>query len=66
MEIIKGICIVVGIILAMVGVIMIYDARKLTKKWFSFNDQNEGSKWFKIGGFILSFIGILVLYFNIG
>ena len=42
---------------------MIFDARKLTKKWFSFHDQNEGSKWLKIGGFILAIIGILVLYF---
>ena len=48
----------------MLGVIMIYDARKLTKKWFGFNDQNEGSKWFKIGGFILSIIGIIIILFE--
>lgn len=63
MEIIKLISILIGFILIMLGIIMIYDARKLTKKWFSFHDQNEGSKWLKIGGFVLFIIGILVLYF---
>lgn len=60
----KTICILIGISLVMLGVIMIYDARKLTKKWFGFNDQNEGSKWFKIGGFILSIIGIIIILFE--
>lgn len=60
----KTICILIGILIVMLGVIMIYDARKLTKKWFGFNDQNEGSKWFKIGGFILSIIGIIIILFE--
>lgn len=60
----KTICILIGILLVMLGVIMIYDARRLTKKWFGFNDQNEGSKWFKIGGFILSIIGIIIILFE--
>ena len=64
METIKLITTVIGFILMVVGTIMIYDARKLTKKWFSFHDKNEGSKWFKIGGFILFVIGILILYLN--
>ncbi len=64
MDIIKLIITIVGIILMMLGTIMIYDARKLTTKWFSFYDKNEGSKWLKIGGFVLFVIGILVLYFN--
>ena len=64
MELIKIITILIGFIIIMLGIIMIYDARKLTKKLFSFHDQNEGTKWFKIGGFILSIIGILVLYFS--
>lgn len=64
MEMIKLIVVMIAVIIIMLGVIMIYDARKLTKKWFSFHDQNEGTKWFKIGGFILSIIGVLVIYFN--
>lgn len=65
MEIFKLISKLIGFIIVMLGVIMIYDARKQTKKWFSFHDQNEGSKWFKIGGFALSIIGILIIYFSI-
>lgn len=61
MEILNLIIKLIGFLLLMLGVIMIFDARKLTKKWFSFNDQNEGSKWFKVGGFILSIIGIIVI-----
>lgn len=63
MEILKVISALISFIVIMIGVIMIFDARKLTKKWFSFHDQNEGSKWLKIGGFILAIIGILVLFF---
>ena len=63
MEILKVISALISFIVIMIGVIMIFDARKLTKKWFSFHDQNEGSKWFKIGGFVLAIIGILVLFF---
>lgn len=63
MEILKLISALISFIAIMLGVIMIFDARKLTKKWFSFHDQNEGSKWLKIGGFVLAIIGILVLYF---
>lgn len=64
METIKIIITIIAFILMIIGTIMIFDARKLTKKWFSFYDKNEGSKWLKIGGVILFIIGILVLYFN--
>lgn len=64
METIKIIITIIAFILMIIGTIMIFDARKLTKKWFSFYDKNEGSKLLKIGGFILFIIGILVLYFN--
>lgn len=65
MEILNLIGILIGVVIIMIGIIMIYDARKQVKKWFSFHDQNEGSKWFKIGGFALSIIGILIVYFSI-
>ena len=63
MEIINLIGMLIALLLMMLGVICIYDARKLAKKYFSFHDQNEGVKWFKIGGFFLAMIGILVLFF---
>ncbi len=65
MELINIICILIGMILAMLGVIMIYDARKQTKKWFSFHDQNEGAKWFKIAGFIITIVGFITMLLNI-
>ena len=46
------------------GVILIYDARLITKKFFGFGDQNEGSQGLKLLGFIISIIGGLILFFN--
>lgn len=46
------------------GVILIYDARLLTKKFFGFGDQNEASQGLKILGFIIFILGGLILFFN--
>lgn len=43
---------------------MIFDARYLTKKLFSFGDQNEGVNGLKIVGFFMAIIGALLIYFN--
>lgn len=59
----KIIITIIGIILALIGVICIYDARIITKKYFSFGDQNEGSSGLKILGFIMAIIGALIIYF---
>lgn len=64
MEMGKLILIVVGIILALIGTIMIFDARIITKKLFSFGDQNEGVLGLKIVGFILTIIGGGIVFFN--
>ena len=53
----------IGSLLVLLGVIMIYDARILTKRFFGFGDQNEATKDFKILGFILAIIGGLLIYF---
>lgn len=58
--------IIIKVILALMvlaGVIMIYDARIITKKFFGFGDQNEASSGLKILGFILAIIGGLILFF---
>ena len=55
----------IAIIMVLIGVIMIYDARILTKKFFGFGDQNEASSGLKILGFILAVIGGLIIYFNL-
>ena len=39
-------------IIMIIGVILIYDSRIITKRFFGFGDQNEGTKGLKIIGFI--------------
>ena len=51
------------LVLILIGVIFIYDARSITKKFFGFGDQNEGSLGLKMIGFFLSICGGIVLYF---
>ena len=51
------------IILILFGIILIYDARIITKKFFGFGDQNEGSAGLKIIGFIIAIFGGIVMYF---
>ncbi len=54
----------IGLIMVLVGVILIYDARIITKKFFGFGDQNEGSYGLKMIGFILAIVGGLIIYFS--
>ena len=54
----------ISAIMILAGVILIYDARLITKKFFGFGDQNEGSSGLKILGFLIVIIGGLILYFN--
>ena len=56
---------IIGLILALIGVIMVYDARLLAKKYFGFGDQNQATLGVKILGFIFIIIGGLILYFNL-
>jgi len=58
-----GILSIIGIILAMCGVILIYDARPITKKIFGFGDQNEATLGLKIVGFVICVIGGLLILF---
>ena len=49
----------------LVGVILIFDARSITKQFFSFGDQNEGSSGLKILGFIVVMVsGIILMCFE--
>lgn len=52
---------IIGTVILMCGVILIYDARPITKKIFSFSDQNEGVKGMKIVGFVLGVIGGIMI-----
>lgn len=54
----------IGTIIIMFGVILIYDARSITKKLFGFGDQNDAALGLKITGYIINMIGMLFVYFN--
>lgn len=58
------IVLIIGLVLAILGVISIYDARQIAKKLFGFGDQNEAAAGLKILGFIMAVIGTLIIYFN--
>lgn len=53
----------IGALILLVGVILIYDARIITKKIFGFGDQNEATAGFKILGVLLSVVGAVIIYF---
>lgn len=61
----KIVLIIIGTIIALLGTIMVFDARYLTNKLFSFGDQNEATSGLKILGFFMAIIGALLIYFNI-
>lgn len=53
----------IGALILLAGVVLIYDARIITKKMFGFGDQNEATSGFKILGVLLSTIGAAIIYF---
>ena len=59
----QAIGILIGVLIVLLGIIMIYDARILTKKFFGFGDQNEATSGLKILGFIVAIVGGLIIYF---
>lgn len=54
----------IGIIITMLGVILIYDARPITKKIFGFGDQNEATLGLKLFGYLIAIIGMVLIFFN--
>lgn len=54
---------ILGAVFVLIGIILIYDARPITKKFFSFGDQNEGTLGLKMFGFIFTVIGGVLLLF---
>ena len=61
METINILIKIISLIVIAVGIIMIYDARKLSQKWFSFGDRNVSVRILKFLGFVLSIIGSLII-----
>lgn len=54
----------VSVLIILAGVILVYDARTITNKMFSFGDQNEAVTGMKILGAIIVIIGILIMFFT--
>ena len=53
----------IGALIALAGVIMIYDARLITKKYFSFGDKNEATTGLEMLGTIVCVMGgVLVMF----
>ena len=50
-----------ALILILIGVTFVFDARMLSIKWFGFGDQNEATTGLKILGFIFAIIGAIIL-----
>ena len=53
----------IALLMVLLGVVMVYDARIITKKVFGFGDQNQAALGLKILGFLISIIGTLIIYF---
>jgi len=64
MEMFNIIIKIIALIILALGVVMVYDARKLSKKWFSFGDRNGSTRILKIVGFIISIIASMIVILN--
>ena len=53
----------IGALIALAGVIMIYDARLITKKYFSFGDKNEATTGLKMLGTNVCVMGGVIVMF---
>ena len=54
----------IAVLMILAGVILIYDARIITKKFFGFGDQNEATSGLKILCLFVLIIGGLLYYFK--
>ncbi|MBR3133466.1 MAG: hypothetical protein IKG42_05335 [Clostridia bacterium] len=53
-----------GVLICALGIICVYDARPIVKKYFNFGEENEATLGLKLLGFIFIVIGGLIVYFN--
>ena len=54
----------IGAILAIIGVIFIYDARIVSEKYFSMSDTNSAIAGLKVIGFVLLLVSWILLFNN--
>lgn len=65
MDIIKLIMSIIELVFIAIGVIMIFDARRIASKWFSFGEKNESAKVLKIVGLVICIIVGIIFIKNI-
>lgn len=53
---------IIAVVIALIGVILIYDSRIITKNFFGFGDQNEATTGLKIVGFFIALLGGVIFY----
>ena len=46
-----------GVIIALLGACMLFDARRLVKKYFDFGEENNATTGMKVVGFIILVVG---------
>ena len=61
----QHILLILAFILILLGVNMIYSARKFVTKNFPKGDINNATKGLKIVGVVVTVLGLLLAYFNI-
>lgn len=65
MEIGKIIIDIIALVIIAVGVVMVYDARRIAEKRFSYSDRNSMTRILKIVGFALSILGAIIIIIQI-
>ena len=55
---------IISVILLVIGVKFIFDARPIVKKYFSFGQENDATLGLKLFGFLFLIMGALIFYFN--
>lgn len=64
METLNVVIKIIALIVIATGIVMIFDARKISKKLFGFNDQNSSVRILKIVGFLIAIVGGIVIILN--
>ncbi len=52
---------VLGAMIVLVGCFLLFDARRIVKKYFNFGEENDATKGLKIIGFIIAVIGGMMI-----
>ncbi len=61
MDILGAILNCIGLIILAIGIVCVYDARKITQKFFSTSNVNESTRTVKIVGFVMFVIGGVIV-----